>query len=418
MPVEVRIPKWSDSSDECTLIKWLKAEGDAVAKGEPIAEFETDKANVELEAPAAGVLQKAVVPEGSSLRVGDLVALVNESAMPEAGPQAIAEVAASPAPPAPVRISTAVELKPSPSRLGAVRPVHSSGPSSAQRSATPLARRMAALAGIDISAMVAKGGEQRIRKSDVEAALGIARAPLYVAESEPDRRLESSEAKAIPITRTRKVIAQRMAESKRTTPHFYLSIDCELTALIELRQKANQSSGQPPMSITSFLIRAAALALVAEPAVNSAWSEQAILAHTRIDIAVAVATERGLVTPVIREADRKGVVSISGELRDFTERARNGRLAPREYEGGTFTISNLGMFGVQSLYAIINPPQSCILGIGTSEERPVVRDHQVVVATMLTATLSADHRVVDGAIGAQFLSKFRDLLQDPIRLLL
>jgi pyruvate dehydrogenase E2 component (dihydrolipoamide acetyltransferase) len=282
---------------------------------------------------------------------------------------------------------------------------------------------MAVLAGIDIGAIGAKSPEQRIRKSDVEAALGIAKSLLDVAERKVDpasisRQLELGQAKPIPVTRTRKIIAQRMAESKRTTPHFYLSVDCSLDALLELREKANNSSGQPPMSITPFLIRAAALALAEVPAVNSAWAEQAILAHSRIDIAVAVATERGLVTPVIREAHRKGILSISSELREFTKRAREGRLAPREYEGGTFTISNLGMYGVQSLYAIINPPQSCILGIEAGEERPVVRDHQVAVATMLTATLSADHRVVDGAIGAAFLAEFKDLLQCSVRLFL
>jgi pyruvate dehydrogenase E2 component (dihydrolipoamide acetyltransferase) len=420
MPVEVRIPRWSDSSDECSLIKWLKAEGDSVSQGEPIAELETDKATVELEAPAPGVLQKALVPDGSSLRVGDLVALLNESELREGAPQVVTKVA-SPTLHAPAQISTANEPKLPPSRLGAVPQVHSVRSSSAQRSATPLARRMAALAGIDIGAIAAKSGEPRIRKSDVEAALGIARSLLHVAEPESapiSRQFESDEAKQIPITRTRKIIAQRMVESKRTTPHFYLSIDCSLDALLELRQTANHSSGQPPMSITPFLIRAAALALVKEPAINSAWSEQAILAHTRIDIAVAVATERGLVTPVIREAHRKGILSVASELRNLTERAREGRLAPREYEGGTFTISNLGMYGVQSLYAIIDPPQSCILGIGASEERPVVRDHQVSIATMLTATLSADHRVVDGATGAEFLAKFKNLLQDPISLLL
>lgn len=417
MPVEVRIPRWSDSSDECSLIKWLKLEGDPVSQGQPIAELETDKATVELEAPVSGVLHTAVMPEGSSLRVGDLVALLDESQPYARTPQATPEVAAPP------RISTANETKPSLSRPGAVQPVHAIRSSSVQRSATPLARRMAALAGIDIGAIAAKSGEQRIRRSDVEAALGIAKSLLNVAEPESDnaiisRQFDSNEAKPIPITRTRKIIAQRMAESKRTTPHFYLSIDCSLDALLELREKANRSSGQAPISITPFLIRAAALALVKQPAVNSAWSDQAILAHTRTDIAVAVATERGLMTPVIRGAHTKGVLLISTELRDLTERARDGRLAPREYEGGTFTISNLGMYGVQSLYAIINPPQSCILGIGATEERPVVRDHQVVIATMLTATLSADHRVLDGATGAEFLAKFKSLLQDPISLLL
>lgn len=426
MPIEVRISRWSDSSDECSLIKWLKAEGDPVAQGEPIAELETDKATVELESPAQGILQKTLVPEGSALRVGDMIALVEDSkpgvaAAPHAVPRPVQSTAQSQAP-APVRIPAVVEST-TPPRLGAVQQVHSARPSAASRSATPLAMRMAALAGIDIAAISPRSGEQRIRKSDVEAALGIASSlPLATQprseQGTGSQEFEPDQAKSIPLTRTRKVIAQRMAESKRTTPHFYLSVDCSLDALLKLREMVNGRSGQPPISVTPFLIRAAALALIKEPAVNSAWSEQAILAPGRIDIAVAVATERGLVTPVIRGAHGKGVVAIASELQEFISRAREGRLAPRDYEGGTFTISNLGMYGVQSLYAIINPPQSCILGIGASEERPVVRDHQVTIATMLTATLSADHRVVDGAAGAAFLAEFKNLLQQPINLVL
>lgn len=422
MPIEVRISRWSDSSDECLLIKWLKAEGDSVSVGEPIAELETDKATIELESPGPGVLQKTLVPEGSTLHVGDTVALIDEQSRERLTQTGLKRASARP--PAASRIPEVAEPKPpTPSRIGAVQQVQPARPSTLQRSATPLAMRMAALAGIDISTIAAKSGDQRIRKSDVEAALGIARNPPPAPRVDSDRletarQSESDEAKSIPLTRMRKIIAQRMAESKRNTPHFYLSVDCALDELLKLREMVNGRSGQPPISITAFLIRAAALALVKQPAVNSAWGDEAIVANARIDVAVAVATERGLVTPVIRESHRKGVVAISSELQGFISRAREGRLAPRDYEGGTFTISNLGMYGVQSLYAIINPPQSCILGIGASEERPVVRDHQVTIATMLTATLSADHRVIDGALGAAFLAEFKNLVQQPINLVL
>ena len=256
MPIEVRVPRWSDSGDECSLVKWLKAEGDPVSQGEPIAELETDKATVDSSA-APGILQKALVPEGSPLRVGDLVALLNKSEPHERAPQAVLE-GASPQSPASWRIPAANEPRRPPSGPGAVQRVRSAPSSSPEIFATPLARRMAALAGIDIGAIAAKSGEQRIRKSDVEAALGIARSPLHAAEPKSghasiSRQFESDQAKPMPVTGTRKIIAQRMAESKRTTPHFYLSVDCSLDALLELREEANDGSGQPPMSITPFL---------------------------------------------------------------------------------------------------------------------------------------------------------------------
>ncbi len=430
MAIEVRIPKWSESSDECLLAKWLKKEGDSVDKGEVIAEIETDKATFELEAPDSGTLQAILAPEGSSLSVGAVVALVSEQQREEQRVHAVARedknTDSSSASPVPLAVAQPNPVQPvvADADREETETPHGAGPSAESVPATPLARRMAALAGLDLGAISTQNPDGRIREAVVEAALGFrAHNASHQQEVRPTSaslspQIQSAQANRIPLSRTRRTIARRMAESKRTTPHFYLTVDCCLDELLELRRRIGQSSDQPRPSITAFLIRAAALALCKVPEVNSTWAEDAVLAHQRIDIAVAVAAGRELITPVIRSADRKGIAAIAAELRDLTTRAREGRLHPSELEGGTFTISNLGMYGVQSLYAIINPPQSSILGMGASEERPVVRDHRVVIATVLTATLSADHRVLDGAVGAAFLREFKDLVQTPLRLLL
>jgi pyruvate dehydrogenase E2 component (dihydrolipoyllysine-residue acetyltransferase) len=421
MRTEVRIPELSESSEEATLVRWLKGEGEAVAAGEAIAEIETDKATVELESPNAGTLEKATVAEGASVKVGDVVALVNDQIAPRPrllavkGEEPTAESRSGPA-------AAQVERAPVNSRSGPGEPIQIEEHKARTAAATPLARRMAALANLDLDLIPTRSPDRKVRKIDVESALGITPEAASVA---PEKNLRVSARPAtVPATerkelsRTRKIIAQRMTESKRAVPHFYLSIDCRLDELLELRKLANQSSGQPAASITAFFVRAAALALRKAPEVNAAWADDAILVHDRVDIAVAVASERGLVTPVIREADRKNVLDIAGELRELTARTHAGKLAPGEYENGTFTLSNLGMHSVHSLYAIINPPQSCILGTGAAEERPIARDGQVMVATMFTATLSADHRVLDGTAGAAFLSAFKDFVQNPIKLLL
>jgi pyruvate dehydrogenase E2 component (dihydrolipoamide acetyltransferase) len=276
--------------------------------------------------------------------------------------------------------------------------------------ATPIARRLAERSGIDLEAVTGTGSGGRIVKADVEAASEKAAAPLPAAGS------REGASTLVPLSRMRRTIASRLAEAKRTIPHFYLSADCEIDRLLETRARLNDEERR--ISVNDFVVRAAALALVEVPEANVSFSDEGIVRYEQVDVAVAVATEGGLIAPVVRGADRKELVELSREIRDLAARAREGTLAPREYQGGTFTVSNLGMYGVGSVYPILNPPQSCILGVGAGTKKPVVRDGELAVGTVMTLTLSADHRAVDGALGARLLAAVKRRLEDPLEMLL
>ncbi|MDZ3837367.1 MAG: pyruvate dehydrogenase complex dihydrolipoamide acetyltransferase [Rhodospirillales bacterium] len=432
MTIQVLMPALSPTMTEGKLAKWVKREGDAIASGDVIAEIETDKATMEVEAVDEGVLGKILVPEGSEgVAVNAPIAILlteGEDA------SALAQAQSAPAAPAP---GTPAGVAPAPA--GAPTPAPTApAPQPAARAqgerifASPLARRLAAEGGLDLAGVTGSGPHGRIVKTDVEAALAAPKAappaPKPAAEPAPAKPAAAPVAEGmaaydeVPHSTMRKVIAKRLSESKRDIPHYYLTIDCNLDAVLDLRAKLNvrspEGAGAFKLSINDFLIRAVALALKAYPDANSAWTDDVLRLFKTVDIAVAVATPNGLITPVVRNAGAKGLAAIAGEVRDLAERARAGKLKPEAYQGGTFTVSNLGMYGIREFSAIINPPQSCLLAVGAAEKRPIVKDGALAVATMASCTLSADHRSVDGAKGAEFLAIFKRLVEDPLTMML
>lgn len=443
MTIDITMPALSPTMTEGAVAKWHKKEGDTVKSGDVIAEVETDKATVEVEAADDGVMGKIVVPEGTKgVKVNDVIAVLleeGESAASIKGgakpaPKAPPAAAASPAPtPAPQPQAAA----PAPAQP-APKPAAQANGGGERIFASPLARRMAEKAGIDLSTLKGSGPHGRVVKSDIDAARG--RAPAAVAAPAPKAapgQAVAPQAKApapaptvglpsfteVPHTTMRKVIAQRLAQSKREAPHFYLSMDCQIDKLLALRKELNgRASAEGPhgykLSVNDFVLRAVALAMKKVPAANASWTETAIRVFHGVDISVAVAIPNGLITPVIRGAEGKGLAELSNEMKALAEKARAGKLTPEEYQGGTVSVSNLGMYGVHDFAAVINPPQGCILAVGAGEQRPVVKDGAVAIATVMTCTLSVDHRVVDGAVGAEFLGAFKQLIEDPMTMLL
>jgi pyruvate dehydrogenase E2 component (dihydrolipoamide acetyltransferase) len=440
MPTQILMPALSPTMTEGKLAKWLKKEGDAVKAGDVLAEIETDKATMEVEAVDEGTLGKILVAEGSEgVAVNTPIAVLlgeGESASDIKAGSPAPKPAAAPAPapqrapaaPAPAAPAPATAPKPAPAPAPA-----SHGNGADRVLASPLARRMAQQAGLDLAALQGSGPHGRIVKADIEAALagGVptakpapAAAPAPAAKPAPVPAVElPGTAPYIeqPTTTMRKVIARRLTEAKQVAPHHYLTIDCEVDALLKVRQELNARATDKDgykLSVNDFVIKAAALALRKVPAANASWHEDAIRLYQRADISVAVAIPNGLVTPVVRNADGKGLAAISNEMKLLAAKARDGKLTPEEYQGGTFSISNLGMYGIRQFAAVINPPQGAILAVGTGEQRPIVKDGALAVATMMTCTLSCDHRVVDGAIGAEWLAAFKKLIEDPLSMLL
>ena len=429
MPIPITMPALSPTMTEGNLAKWLRAEGDRISAGDVIAEIETDKATMEVEAVDEGVLAKILVGEGSEgVAVNSVIALLLEEGEDEgalesyraapAAPAAASPAAADgPVPPAAAAATSAAPPVPQTAAPAA-------GGDGGRVKASPLARRMARQADIDLAQIAGSGPHGRIVKSDIEAVLGRAPAAVAAPAAAPAPAPAAARAPAaeVPHTNMRRVIARRLTEAKRDIPHFYLSLDCEVDALLELRKTLNAKveAAEPghKLSLNDLVIRAAALALRKVPEVNVSWTDEVLLKHDTVDLSVAVALEGGLVTPVIRDADRKGLAEISREMKELAGRAREGKLLPEEYQGGTFSISNLGMFGVREFAAVINPPQSAILAVGQALERPVVKDGALATATVMTVTLSVDHRAVDGALGAVFLAAFRGLVEDPLTMLL
>jgi pyruvate dehydrogenase E2 component (dihydrolipoamide acetyltransferase) len=460
LTIEIRMPEVAVDMTEADLVTWLVKPGDRVAEGELIAEIETDKSTVEFESPAAGILAEILVPAGTAgVRVGEVLAILSEGDEPRPSPgaQAPAPEPVDVVPAEPTATATSHEAVPAEAepraRDGAAIPAEPKATAREREAvpATALARRLASQGGVDLATIEGTGAGGRIVKADVEATLagevpvapeaeprardgaavpaeaaGPSQESRAAAPSAPSTQVWETRAtpsddafREVPHTRMRRTIARRLSDSKRTVPHFYLRSECRIDALLALRAELNaDSTDGSKLSVNDFVVRACALALQEVPEANASWGEDALILYERSDIAIAVATDGGLVTPVVRSADRMGLAPLSRAIRDLAERARAGKLMPREYQGGTFSVSNLGMYGIDGLYAIVNPPQSCILGVGAGEERPAVVDRQLGIATMMTCTLSADHRVVDGAVAARLLSGVKRRIENPLDMVL
>ena len=427
---DVLMPALSPTMEEGTLAKWLVKVGDAVKSGDVIAEIETDKATMEVEAVDEGVVEALLVPDGTEgVKVNTPIARLSGEGGSAAPPAQKAEAepvaAREPAPP-PVPIPT-----PAP---GAAEPPPTARPEGQRLAASPLARRVAQMRGLDLAKIAGSGPHGRIILRDVEAgapteakaAPAPTPSPVAPAAAAPPRQARSLEQMGIapgsydlvPLDGMKKTVARRMTESFRDVPHFPLTIDIEIDALLAARAQVNRMLGeQGKVSVNDMVIKASAVALRRVPQANASYTDQGIAMHHHADIAVAVAIEGGLITPIVRAAETKGVGQIALEMKDLAERARNRKLKPEEFQGGTFSISNLGMFGIRSFASILNEPQGCILSVGAGEKRAIVRGDALAVATVMTVTLTCDHRVVDGAIGARWLSAFKSLIENPIAMI-
>jgi pyruvate dehydrogenase E2 component (dihydrolipoyllysine-residue acetyltransferase) len=432
MPIQILMPALSPTMEEGNLSKWCVKEGDTVESGDVIAEIETDKATMEVEAVEEGTMGKIIVPEGTEgVKVNELIALLLEEGEDASALEGAATSStAAPAPAAaPEATAPATADKPAPA------PAAPASDSGDRIFSSPLARRIAAQEGLDLKAISGTGPRGRIVKRDVEAAksAGTGKAAAPAAAEKPAAAKSESPSisvddpifkllpdyEAVPNTNMRKTIAKRLTESARDIPHFNLQVDVEIDKLMALRKELNGRDGADyKISVNDFLVKATSLALTRVPDCNVAFTDGAILKFKRVDMAIAVAVDGGLITPIIKDAASKGLATLANEAKDLAGRARDGKLAPEEYQGGTFTISNLGMFGIKSFNSIINPPQGGILSIGAGEQRPVVKDGALAVATVVTLTLAVDHRCIDGATGAAFIKELKGLIEDPIALML
>lgn len=401
------MPALSPTMTEGNLAKWVKKEGDLVKAGEVIAEIETDKATMEVEAVDEGRLAKLLVPEGTEgVPVNALIAVLIEEGEDTSGLAGfIAEANKN-------QVVTAKSEETKKEKTAPVMQEVANMPSANKAHggrifASPLAKRIAAMQGVDLSQITGSGPHGRIIKADVLSG--------SVSKGRVSRN--SEEYRLVPNNNMRKVIAKRLVESKQTVPHFYLSIECNMENILAARAQINATFGEDnsrKLSVNDFIIMATAKALKEVPTANASWSDDAIMLYNNIDVSVAVAIDGGLITPVIRNADQKDITKISSEMKELAKRARENKLAPEEYQGGGFSISNLGMYGIKSFSAIINPPQGCILAVGQSSKRAVVEGDAIKVATIMDVTLSCDHRVVDGAVGATFLAAFKKYIESPI----
>ena len=430
MSINILMPALSPTMTEGKLAKWHVKVGDAVKSGQVICEIETDKATMEVEAVDEGKVGQLVVPEGAEgVKVNAVIAILLEegetsvpagAAAAAAAPlKAAAPAAARAAMPSPGPVPSAAPPRPS-----APAPAAAIAPRGQRIFASPLAKRIAAEKGLNLASINGTGPNGRIVKADVEgakpgAAPAPAAAPKAAPAPAPQPIFTAPGDKRVPHTAVRKVIARRMLESKQTVPHFYLTVDLEIDALLAARQAINDVARKrgAKVSVNDMVIKACAKALRDHPECNASWTEEEMVMYGAVDISVAVATDRGLITPIVRNADLKGVAQISIEMKDLAGRAKEGKLKLNEFQGGGFTISNLGMFGVNSFAAIINPPQAMILAVGVGEERVVARKGQMVIRNIMSCTLAVDHRVVDGAMGAQFLQTLRSYVEQPTAML-
>jgi pyruvate dehydrogenase E2 component (dihydrolipoamide acetyltransferase) len=433
MSINILMPALSPTMTEGKLAKWHVKEGDTVKSGQVVCEIETDKATMEVEAVDEGKVGRIVVAEGAEgVKVNAVIAVLLEEGETEvpkdAAAPAAAPAAAKPAPTAaPAAAAPAAAPKPAPAAAAAPAPQPAAASGGARIFASPLAKRIAADKGLDLSRIKGSGPNGRIVKADVESAKpaapatapAAARAPRAAPPAGGQPVLVAPGDTRVPHTSIRKVIARRMLESKQTVPHFYLTVDLEIDALLAARQAINAVAEKKgsKVSVNDMMIKACAKALRDHPECNASWTEDEMIQYGAVDISVAVATDRGLITPIVRSADMKGLAQIATEMKDLAARAKVGKLKLDEFQGGGFTISNLGMFGINSFAAIINPPQAMILAVGMGEERAVVRKGQMVVRNMMSCTLAVDHRVVDGAMGAQYLQTLRAYVEQPASML-
>ncbi|KGD90695.1 branched-chain alpha-keto acid dehydrogenase subunit E2 [Achromobacter sp. RTa] len=416
MDIEVVMPAIGAGTTQGKILQWLKQSGDAVKVGDILAEIETDKAVIELEALDNGVLDRIHVPAGDTeVPVGDVIATL----LPEAG---AAPQPASP-PPAPAAAPAAALAAPAISAVAAAasaQPETAGGLASQRLFASPSARRLARTLGVDLHALAGSGPNGRIVRVDIENAAASLPAAAPVTPGAPVRA--PSGAALEPHTPMRATIARRLVQSKQQVPHFYLTVDCRMDAMMAARAALNareEAASEPVrLSLNDLLAMAVARAVRQTPAINAQWTDEGIAQLGQVDLSIAVALESGLITPIVRDADRKSLREISTEISQLAEQARRGRLRPEQYEGGSLTLSNLGMHGVREFAAIINPPQSAILAAGAVTRQPVVDGDEIRIGHVMSLTLSADHRVVDGAVGAQFLKAVKRLLENPIELIL
>jgi len=428
MPIEITMPKLSDTMTDGTLVKWLKKENAKIKPGDVIAEVETDKATQELEAFEPGTVARIVAKEGEKIPVGGLIVVL---AKPEEDVAAVAKAAggkssssAAAAPQAPAAATPAATPAPVPAPAAAPAPAPApSADASRPVRSSPLARKIAADKGIDIQSLQGTGPDGRIIKRDVLAAGTASARPATSAAAKsalpaaPAPVAAKLEARTIPLNNMRQTIARRLLQAKQTVPHFYVSIDVVMDALLELRKAANEQLAPTKLTVTDFIARAVASSVAQLPAVNASFTETAIIQHGSVNLGIAVAIEDGLVVPVIRDAQNKGIRQMSEEIKQLAQLARSRKLKADQMTGSTITISNLGMYGIREFQAIINPPEAAILAIGGTEARPIVKNGQVVPAQVMTISLSADHRVIDGALGAEFLSKLKTVLENPLAML-
>ena len=423
MPTLIRMPALSPTMTEGTLARWLKKEGDGVEPGDVIAEIETDKATMEVEAVDEGTLGKILVADGTEgVAVNSVIAVLMgegedsqalEDATAGLDEQSVPQSAArtestAPAPASAREMSTEAVSAPAP--VPATEAPKQPTPKPDRVAASPLARRMAAQSGLDLGSIRGSGPHGRIVKADIDRILQAGTVPVASEAEQPPERIE--------LSNVRRVIAARLLEAKQTIPHFYLETDADAGALLDLRRRINADlERERRVTVNDLVVKATAMALRRVPQVNSAWGGDHIVSHRQVHVAVAVAVDDGLFTPVVRNTDRKGILEIAGEIRALADKTRSGKLMPEEYQGGTFSVSNLGMYGIEAFAAVINPPQSGILAVGAATERPIVRDGTVKSAPVMTLTLSGDHRVIDGAVGARWLAELRAFIEDPALML-
>ena len=440
MATKVIMPKLSPTMEEGQISRWLKKEGDKVSMGEPLAEIDTDKATMEMQALANGVLRKILINEGQSAPLGQTIAVIGEPnediaslvseapAAPakeepkqqEQAQQQVQEQPAAPQQPQPQAKAAAASAQPS-SRVDGRQPQAATA-DSGRMIVSPLAARMAAEAGIDLRSLQGSGPGGRIIKKDIEAAISqpkAAPAPqAFPRAVEPGRfpQVGASGYRDEPASEIRKVIAKRLVTSLGPVPHFFLTTEIEMDRAAEMRKGINALDPDLKISINDIIIKVVAAALMQHPEVNASFQEKFIRYYEHADVGVAVAIEDGLITPVVRSADQKSLSEIAAEVRELAERARSRRLKPEEYTGASFSVSNLGMFGIDEFTAVINPPEGAILAVGAMSPKPVVRDGEIVIRQMMRVTMSCDHRVIDGATGARFLQTFKKILENPLYL--
>ena len=430
MATKVIMPKLSPTMEEGQISRWLKKEGDKVSMGEPLAEIDTDKATMEMQALANGVLRKILINEGQSAPLGQTIAVIGEpnediaslvSEAPAPAKQEPAKQEEQPAPPPPppqAKAAAAASSGPAPRSVDNGQPQAASS-DSARLVVSPLAARMAADAGIDLRSLQGSGPGGRIIKRDIEAAISQPKtAPSYPRAVEPGQipQIGASAYRDEPASQIRQTIAKRLVTSIGPVPHFFLTTEIEMDRAAEMRKGINALDPDLKISINDIIIKVAAAALIQHPEVNASFQEKFVRYYEHADIGVAVAIEDGLITPVVRAANQKSLSQIATEVRELAERARSKKLKPEEYTGATFSISNLGMFGIDEFTAVINPPEGAILAVGAVSAKPVVRDNEIVIRQMMRVTMSCDHRVIDGATGAKFLQTFKKILENPLYL--